>query len=616
MQSSAVMDHIRANVPDYAMGQFMELMKARQQGKRSDYWDRFARVPVDIETFLNDEYFLGLEGQIYPEVMRCIKEMNDGTYVEVVLTGAIGTAKTTIALWTTAYQLYLLSCLKNPQESFGLDKASEILFIFQSINANLAKALDYSRFRALIETSEYFQEEFPFDKDIESELRFPNRIIVKPVSGQETAAIGQNVMGGIIDELNYMAVTEKSKQSIDGGTYDQAVALYNSIARRRKSRFMTKGKLPGVLCLVSSKRYPGQFTDLKEEEAKKELRETGNTSIYIYDKRTWEIMPPDKFLGEFFKVYIGDATHTPHVLENEREVMNYPDDMIMDVPIEYKSEFETDLMNALREIGGISTLATHPFMLNVEAVTNSFKSDMPRLVSRNDVDFQATSLMIYPRNIPNPQEPRWVHIDLAVTGDSAGLCIGHVKEFKKLTRGVEEAELLPDIHIDATLEVKPPKGGEINFEKIRGLIYKLKEYGLNIRWISFDTFQSTDSQQTLGTKGFKTGVISMDKTTTPYDVLKTAIYDGRVSIPYHDKLRVELLSLERDQKKGKIDHPPNSSKDISDALAGVVYGLSTRKEVWIRHGISLRQVPASIRDSVDKAKMKETYAPELQVLQG
>ena len=56
-------------------------------------------------------------------------------------------------------------------------------------------------------------------------------------------------MGGLIDELNYMSVVEKSKVAVDKGTYDQAILLYNSIARRRKSRFMENGKLPGILCL-------------------------------------------------------------------------------------------------------------------------------------------------------------------------------------------------------------------------------------------------------------------------------------------------------------------------------------------------------------------------------
>ena len=186
----------------------------------------------------------------YPAVLDELEAMNSPQYQEIVLTGGIGSAKTTCALYTTAYQVYLLSCMKSPHAQFGLDSSSEILFVFQSINAKISKA-SFERFRSMIEGSKYFQDNFAPNKDIASKLVFPNRIEVVPVSGAETAAIGQNVIGGFIDELNYMQVTERSKQSVDGGTYNQAVALYNSIARRRKSRFLKGGQCLGNSVLVS-----------------------------------------------------------------------------------------------------------------------------------------------------------------------------------------------------------------------------------------------------------------------------------------------------------------------------------------------------------------------------
>jgi hypothetical protein len=51
-------------------------------------------------------------GVLYPAVMEELRELNSGKYVEAVLTGAIGTGKSTIALFTTAYQL--LSLPKTP----------------------------------------------------------------------------------------------------------------------------------------------------------------------------------------------------------------------------------------------------------------------------------------------------------------------------------------------------------------------------------------------------------------------------------------------------------------------------------------------------------------------
>jgi hypothetical protein len=75
----------------------------------------FRITPVDPLTFLTSKKYLGLEDELYPEVGKEFVKMNSGDYVEVVLTGAIGTAKTTLAIWTTAYQVYLLACLRNPK---------------------------------------------------------------------------------------------------------------------------------------------------------------------------------------------------------------------------------------------------------------------------------------------------------------------------------------------------------------------------------------------------------------------------------------------------------------------------------------------------------------------
>lgn len=523
----------------------------------------------------------------------------------VFVTG--NTGKSTIALYSTAYQLYLLSCMKSPHQSFGLDPSSEIVFIFQSINARLAKAVDYDRFRTMIAKSPYFKEHFPFNKDLESELIFPNRIIVKPVTGATTGAIGQNVIGGVIDEMNFMAVVENSKSSADGGTFDQAMELYNSIARRRKSRFMAQGKLPGLLCLVSSKRYPGQFTDKKEEESKRELELTGKTTIYIYDKRTWDIKPEGTFSGKWFKVFIGDEGRKPRILSAEDEVAEEDLHLIVDVPEEYRLEFESDIMNALRDVAGVSTLAKHPFIVDRDSIRDAMRKDNI-LFGREKVDFVETKLQIITKEIVQPDLPRFVHCDLALSGDSAGLAIGTVRGFHtKNMDGV--VEMMPRIWIDAVLEISPPKGGEIQLFKVREVIHALKKSGMNIRWITFDSFQSADSMQLLRQAGYSVGYQSIDTSTAPYDFLKNALYDRRISIPNHPKLALELGSLEKDVKKNKIDHPAHSSKDISDALAGVVIGLTMRREIWALHEVPLGAIPPSVVAAL-KAKDKMKEKPE------
>jgi hypothetical protein len=559
--------------------------------------------PVDIRTFIESPEFLAQKNVIYPRIMGELVEMNNGLYVEAVMTGAIGVGKTTIALFSQAYQLYVLSCIINPQRLFRLAPSDEILIVFQSLTAKAAKDVDFDRFRTMLSTSPYFRDVFPFDKDLTSELRFPNRIQVIPMSGNPQAAIGRNVIGGIIDEVNFMAKVEQSKNSVDGGFYDQALEMYNSIVRRRKSRFLIKGKMFGLLCLVSSKRYPGEFTDQKAAESKKQLSETGRTDIYVYDRRLWEVKPDDTYCGDWFRVFCGDAAHKPRVLE-EGETLNADlRHLILSVPIEFKSEFSRDLLSAIREIGGMTTLSMHPFIMDTEAVSEAF-GKAPSILSREDCDFVQTKVLIYPERFVNPKEPRFAHVDLGLSNDSAGIAVGHVTKFIEMQRG-GWSETLPVIRYDLTLEVKPPRHGEIEFAKIRTLFYKLRELGLNLRWISFDTYQSVDSMQILTQQGFITGTCSMDTDPVCYDLFKTALYDRRVEAPMHPKAQLEIIRLERDPKTGKIDHPADGSKDVSDAMAGVVYGLTMRREIWLRHNIPITKVPSYLVEGQKKALVKD-----------
>lgn len=553
---------------------------------------KYKWTPVSVEEFVCGEYYLNKKEEIYPKVLAELVEINSGKYVEVVFTGGIGSAKTTSALYTCAYQLYLLSCMHNPHRVFGQDSAAELLFIFQSINAKLAKGVDFNRFKSMIEGSKYFQERFPFNKNVESKLVFPGRIEVVPVSGSDTAAIGQNVIGGLIDELNYMAVVEKSKQSVDTGTYDQAVALYNSIARRRKSRFLAQGKLPGILCLVSSKKYPGQFTDQKEEEAKTD------PTIYIYDKRVWDVKPDGTFTAGWFYVFAGTLAQKPRVMEPGEVVSDEDRKHVVRVPMEFLQEFRKDVINGLREIAGISTLARHPYFLETEKVFRS-QNRHHSIFGEQKVDFVTTRLTIRKAAFWKPELPRFVHVDLAISGDSAGVAVGTVKGFKSMRAlglSQNDHEMMPEFHIDGVLEVKPPRNAEIQFWKIREVIVALRNMGMNVRWVTFDSFQSTDSQQLLRQQGFITGTQSMDVTPCiPYDIAKSAVYDGRVAMPAHTKLVTEILSLERDLKTGKIDHPPAGSKDCADALAGVIYGLTMRREIWGLFKVPLISIPSSLR---------------------
>lgn len=570
---------------------------------------------VGIREFFENPHYTGSLGEyIWPKVLDEMAKMNNGHFIEVVATGGIGAAKTSLAIASQLYQLYYLSTYDNPHAPFELKPTDEIVIIFQSMKMSQAKEVAFDRFKAMVDECPYFENYFPYDKDIKSQLRFPHHITVMPVAGNEAATIGKNVIGGMLDEVNFMASVEKSKQNADGGTYEQAVALYNSIARRRESRFMVRGQLPGLLHLVSSKRFRGQFTDVKTEEAKK------NDRIYVYDKCVWDVVSDSKFeqmySGDTFDVFVGDEHRKPFIIDEAHKAPEGEKDgaLIQSIPIEYENEFNVDLLNALRDIAGVSTTALHPFIMDPEKVVECFGLH-PSVFSREECDFDTMGLEVYPAEFVNPDEPRFVHIDLAISRDSCGFAVGHVSGFAKVARGPapkegstdeRQFEMMPNIHVDALLEIRPPRGGEILFSKVRDIIYLLTKKGMNIKWVTFDSFQSTDARQILAQQGYSTATQSLDSDTQGYEMLKTAFYDGRLDAPTHTKCLKELLRLERDEKKDKIDHRPKESKDVADGLAGIVYGLTRRLEIWHRWKVPVRDIPKALaRKEADVSAARE-----------
>ncbi|MGW8177555.1 MAG: hypothetical protein ACWGQW_02000, partial [bacterium] len=193
------------------------------------------------------------------------------------------------------------------------------------------------------------------------------------------------------------------------------------------------------------------------------------------------------------------------------------------------------------------------------------------------------------------EQPRFIHNDLGLTRDSLGMACGHVPKFISIDRG-GRTEILPILKYDFILEVVPPRNGEIQFWRARELIYNLSDIGLPIKWVTFDSYQSVDSIQVLRQRGYVTGKQSMDMDIRAYEITKGAFYDGRIIAPNHVKGLQELVSLEWDVKKGKIDHPPGGSKDVADAIAGVAFGLTSRREVWLRHNINPSVMPMSLAE--------------------
>ena len=562
---------------------YVGIIDAAGRSQKGQYMRRYIREIKEVST----------------RPLRCIT-VDSEEQLYLVTKSNLVTHNTTAALYTLAYTLYYLSLYKNPQGEFELDPASEIELVIQSATANLAKEVGYARVKSLIGQAPYFKQYFAPDPNITTQLNFPKNIKLKFLTGKDTAALGQNVYNGFIDEVNHMEKVEKSVKATSADeTYNQADALYNSINTRRKSRFMVDGKLPGVLGLVGSRNYPGQFTDKKEDEMRGEINEYGHSRIYLYDKCTWHVKPW-QFTNKWFRVFHGDATRRPRILRDDEIVADEDKHLVSKVPVEYKAEFKRDLIGSLSDIAGISTRTRSPYIINIEAVNHMF-GRRKSILNFDYADFSQDQIVIKQGLIEDVNQPRAVHVDLAKTVDCAGVACGYVKRFLPVQLG-KDIHYAPEIHYDFMLQVRPPPQEEINYAEIRRLILTLRDLGMPIMFFTADTYQSTDTLQIMRQYGLRVGELSLDKDTKPYDIFKTALLEGRLWAPEHDVCRDEIIGLELDREKGKIDHAPGgiNSKDVSDAAAGVAACLSVQRLVWGLHNVSFMSAPPELRASAAK----------------
>lgn len=525
----------------------------------------------------------------------------DGTFSRNGLfssnTGAIGWGKTFGVSIGVCYLIYLLSCMRDPHASFGIAPNSNITIACLSVNEQLATKVAYENIATKIEASPYFQENFPFEKT-KKELRFPKKIWVAARATTDSSVLGLNVIGGFLDEANFMH-QRGNKNDPRFDLVGQAENLYNAMQRRMKSRFERKGKLPGILFVVSSKQTANDFTAKRIRESK------DDPTIFVRDYSLWDVKPDIYYSGDWFHVVVGNEQSPSRVLKEDEDpdlvatTINEGCVMVA-VPSDYRHDFEKDLEGSIRDLAGVATVSVSPYIQRRDKIEAAIDHDRehPFTVEVLDpsqpgrfkwnqmVKPQADMLLgdgvqTFNKPIINPRAVRHIHIDPSLTGDATGFAMGHIAEWRTVIRRDEEdrteyQERAPVLFIDCVLRIVPPIGDEIVLGDVRKLVYALSKHGYTITSVTMDSWGngSHDGVQKLSQKGFNASILSVDKTMGPYELLKEALYEDRLKLYDYPVLIRELRELERDWVKKKVDHPAGGTKDVSDAVAGICATLS------------------------------------------
>lgn len=526
----------------------------------------YKEIPVDINTFMNSETYLGKTNRCGEAVFPFWRtELNNvfsagNKYHEWVLTGATRIGKSSTAITATAYMLYRLMCLRDPQKFFGKKEISKFSILFFNITKELAKGVAYREFNDTLKESPWFNAHGTFSKSEQNFYYIPEGgKVVIDYGSDASHGLGKQVFVAFMDECNFSQAGVKDVNKAKAHMRE----TYNTLAARVKGTFKHGGEVFGKIFAVSSKRSDSDFMEAYVEE---QLNAGAGNHMYISDAPQWEVLPASTFSKETFCIAIGDRYHRGFVVPDNQCHESAIADLkaqgykILNPPIDMKSDFLADFDVALRDLAGISVVGAMSFITQ-EAISacigtrrNPFYSDVLQIGTKDNLTIEE---FFHINEVPPELKrvPIFIHLDLSLNGDKTGISAGGITKRVDIETQDGNKVSQPFLSHLFSVAIEAPRGANISYSKIFTFICWLRKVGFNIERISRDQFQSEYLAQMLEEKGFKVDKISLDRTPDGYIALRSVLIEQRIDMLDHSLLQNELVLLQRDAVTGKCDHP-------------------------------------------------------------
>ena len=265
--------------------------------------------------------------------------------------------------------------------------------------------------------------------------------------------------------------------------------------------------------------------------------------------------------------------------------------MIMKVPIEYLPDFIRIPTVALRQYGNFASTAFDIFYYNWANIKKCYRGSNP---------FNEHELLFDKDYRCTDGYTRFGHIDLASTGDAAGICICHISNFihieaSRIEGDVEKRELFPFIVIDFLGRILPKDqvGGILDPALIRETtVFEMVKRNFPVQLITFDGYQSAESILRIREHGIASDVMSIDRTlyrvlvdfdkekfvrrdpiknnpTAPHDIFRDILTDFRINLPIYKFIEKELKEI--DAVDGLCVKIVGGTDDVLQAVVGAVF---------------------------------------------
>lgn len=568
-----------------------ETVLDQHEGDKQDNFRKFK--PVSPRDFFSLAFYSGYgNNDIYEFWVDEATDFIEGGYEELVITGSLGSGKTTGANLISAYKIYELFSWNSPHKFLGIPSIQEIYNIYFSVSRTQAQMTGFSQLRAIFDNSSWFKQKALRDKRIDSVLRFLNGKFNVFSGSSHSHALGMTVWMFILDEADFF----KRGSSVFDENYEQITEMYEELIARRISRFKSHGEDRSFSILISSASYQSSFVDQRIAAA------ATDPKIKVINAVGYKVKPKGTYSEKKFIVFVGGETVDPCLIETNGDLgliftklksdwkvdpnmslksnlsLVPPDLKIFfeEVPVDFKKEFLLNIHRALMNHAGVFTARVGKLFQNKKILLDAYSDKLIHPFSKHRIELSTgdkirMSHYFLSNLLKHIDRPHAIHVDQSVSGDSTGVSMvrydGIVKEGSVIRRMYTQV---------FTIEVvPPPPPDQIKISKVRDfIIYLANDLGVNLVRVSYDQYQSKDSLQILEFDAeIPAAYQSIDKSDGCYLAWMSLLLDGCMKHYKHDLLEKETFQAVYDRARRKVDHPSKGSIDVLQSLVGALYNL-------------------------------------------
>lgn len=580
----------------------------------------FVSIPVGIDRFLDDPYYLGDTNNRGQNVYRFWRQMmndifNQGNrYSEICLSGATRLGKTSTMVTILAYMLYRLMMYRNPHEYFHKKAISKFTIAFANLTKDLAFGVAYREYQDTLKQVPFFQEHGSFTKSDRNFYYVPEGGKIDIVAGSSSSNfLGMQLWAAGIDEVAFAK----------SGTKDINIAkrhmkeLYDTVNARISGTFRLRGEVYGKLIASSSK---NQDNDFLSDHIEQQLR-TNNERFYLVDEPQWKVLPSEMFSEDKFHFTVGDRYKRGFVIPEENDDEEHRKEYeeqgykVIEAPAELRKNFLADYDIALRDIAGISVAGSMGFITQ-ESITpcvaqdriNPFYEDVLEIGTRD----KRTEIYDFFHLDAVPQELKYqqmnIHIDFAETKNRTGISGICVCGNKVIEQEDGKKVALPYLKQVFVVGIQAPRGDRQSFQKVVNFIIWLRQNHFNIGTVSCDRYQSSFVLETLSQQNFITDRISISTDMDPFIGLKNLLIDQRIELVKSQQLEDELVSIQR--VGTKIDIPEDSDGghgDLAIASVGSAWSLIKEQVTARPPARNLASIAAAVNTGRGRSPMSSSH---------